>query len=82
MWYDDGIVTLTTHGKNTLDIPATEPGDRHRHKGPRDICGVLPSGTEVGGVTSRRVSRKRKHPREDQRTIHVLVLKVKCDDHI
>ena len=71
---DGGGVTPSPHGDNTQHIPDKYTGVRRRQRGDVDICGVLPAGTEVGGMPSRRVPGKGEQSREAEGKTSCIVI--------
>lgn len=51
-------------------------------RGTGDLRGFLPTGSGVGGVSGRRMTRKGKQPGNDKGTLHVLALEVKGGNSI
>ena len=78
---DGSVVTPPPHGYNTPDSSAKYMGGRLWQRGSGDICGVLPTSTEVGGFLSRYVPGKGEQIRESQRILHVSAIEVKCLNH-
>ena len=58
------VVTPALHGENIWYNPDTDPGGRRWCRYSVDISGVLPVGTEVGGVPGSWVSGEGKQSRE------------------
>ena len=78
---NDSIVNPSPHGDNTLYIPATDPGGRRRRRAAKDICGVLPVGAKVGGLSGLWVPKEGKQLRESQGKLHVSELEVEVGDY-
>ena len=73
---DGSFIDPSPHGDNTRDSPATDSGVRYRRRGGGDIHGVIPVGTEVGGVPGRWVTGKGKQSREAQGALNVPKLEI------
>ena len=77
---DGSVVTPPPHGESSRVSSATDPGGRRFRRGAGDIRGVLPMGTEVGGISGRQFPGEGEQPREDQVTLHVSALEVEGVD--
>ena len=83
MWGDNvGVLPLSPHGDNIRYSPIIDPGGIRRRRGDGDIRGVFFAGTEVGGMTGRRMPGKGKQPRDTHRTLHVLAPEGKVGKYI
>ena len=73
---DGRVVTPPLHGASTRYSPVIDLGGRRWRRGTGEICAVITTGAEVGGLSGRQVPGKGEQIGEAQGTLHVLALEV------